>query len=233
MPSMTEIYENHSNEYDELVRFEDYENNLKTTLHQLISFKNQSVAEFGSGTGRLTGAFIEDVKKVYCFDRSNHMLDKARNNLKQYETKIHFEIFDHAEIIKTQLETDIAIEGWAFGHALFNNSNEFSDIVKTLVSNCEKVLKPDGKIVIIETLGTNVDKPNPPGELLNKFYDVLEKDYGFIRKIVKTDYKFPSQEDAKRIMGFFFGEWIIDEIQKRNSSIIPEYTGLWVKTKGK
>lgn len=231
MPSMTEIYEKHSIEYDELVKFEDYENNLKTTLHRLNTFTNQVVAEFGTGTGRLTKTFIKDVNRAFCFDRSKHMLDKARINLEKYNEKIIFENLDHSAVIEKQLKADIAIEGWAFGHTLFNNTNEFSDIVKTLITNCEKITKPSGKIIIIETLGTNVDEPNPPGDLLRKFYNTLEEEYGFSKTIVRTDYKFPSQEDAERIMGFFFGEWIIDEIQKRNSSTIPEYTGIWVKTK--
>jgi hypothetical protein len=43
-------------------------------------------------------------------------------------------------------------------------------------------------------------------------------------------YKFDTINDAKLIMGFFFGEWIESEIEKYNSAVIPEFTGIWSKT---
>ena len=44
------------------------------------------------------------------------------------------------------------------------------------------------------------------------------------RTIIETDYKFPSKEDAKRIMSFFFGDQIKNDI---NSNIVKEFTGIW------
>ena len=54
MPTMTEIYHNHSFEYDELVSHEDYLGNLPKTLHSIFDFNQKSVIELGVGTGRLT-----------------------------------------------------------------------------------------------------------------------------------------------------------------------------------
>jgi hypothetical protein len=46
----------------------------------------------------------------------------------------------------------------------------------------------------------------------------LENEYGYSKTIISTDYKFDTINDAKLIMGFFFGEWIESEIEK----IIPQ-----------
>jgi hypothetical protein len=58
----------------------------------------------------------------------------------------------------------------------------------------------------------------------------LENEYGYSKTIISTDYKFDTINDAKLIMGFFFGEWIESEIEKHNSAVIPEFTGIWSKT---
>ncbi len=52
MPSMQEIYNNYSLQYDELVNHEDYNNNLSNYLLEKFNFSGKTIIELGVGTGR-------------------------------------------------------------------------------------------------------------------------------------------------------------------------------------
>jgi SAM-dependent methyltransferase len=191
----------------------------------------QSIIEFGSGTGRLTKTFIEEISNVRCFDRSAHMLQKAKENLQKYQSKISFQELNHLDADKISEKADVVIEGWAFGHTVYDDKDNYQKTIHTLIENCERLVQPGGKVIIVETMGgTLANEPEPPGELLIEFYNLLENEYGYSKTIISTDYKFDTINDAKLIMGFFFGEWIESEIEKYNSAVIPEFTGIWSKT---
>jgi hypothetical protein len=84
-------------------------------------------------------------------------------------------------------------------------------------------------MIVIETLGTNVQAPTIPHDLLAAFYRHLEEEYRFTRHVLATDYRFPDYTEAARIMGFFFGEEMCAQIMHAQQAIIPEFTGIWVK----
>lgn len=150
-----------------------------------------------------------------------------QGNLKNHLSRITFSELDNFNSSGLAGKADVVLEGWSFGHTVSDDPDRWEDISALLVENCRRLVRPGGKVIFIESLGTMVTKPNPPGESLGKFYAVLEKEYGFSRTVVSTDYRFESIEEAKRIMGFFFGGWIVPEIEKLGSPVIPEYTGIW------
>jgi ubiquinone/menaquinone biosynthesis C-methylase UbiE len=229
MPTMPEIYNNYSIEYDELVSCEDYEGNLAATILGITSFKKKRVIEFGVGTGRLTRIFAEMAERISCCDASSHMIDRAKKNLSEWETKIDFFTCDSRCFPDNQEVFDIAIEGWSFGHMIPEKRHEIGTMTETLIATCTKHLKRNGDMIMIETLGTNVDQPGPTKERLSIFFDHLEKQHGFSQKVIRTDYKFPSNSEAARVMGFFFGEKMKEAVFTRGTSIIPEYTGVWYR----
>ena len=92
----------------------------------------------------------------------------------------------------------------------------------------DETTKRAATVIFIETLGTNVDSPNPPGEKLAQFYHALTGN-GFKEHIIQTDYKFNSYEEAGRIMGGFFGDSMKNDIIQRKLKIIKEYTGIFIK----
>ncbi|AFG37081.1 class I SAM-dependent methyltransferase [Spirochaeta africana] len=230
MPSMYEIYDHHAAEYDQLVTAEDYQGNLRRVLHELHDFTGQSVIELGAGTGRLTRMYVDSVQAAYCADRSTHMLQTARRNLSDYLDRITFATRDNLDAPGSLHTADVVLEGWAFGHTIYDYPDRYLDTMQTLVDNCEKMVRPGGKVIIIETLGTNLEQPEPPGELLTAFYDYLETVRGYQRTVVSTDYRFASVAEACRVMGFFFGDAMLPGIQARNSTIIPEFTGIWSRS---
>jgi len=88
MPTMYEIYQNHATEYDELVTAEDHQDNLGKYLRSIINWDDRIVYEAGIGTGRVTGYFLQRIKKCYGFDREEHMLEKCRENHQAYSDKL-------------------------------------------------------------------------------------------------------------------------------------------------
>jgi len=226
MPSMFEIYDKHAFEYDELVSHEDYKGNLRATLHRLLDFRGKTVIELGVGTGRVTAMYIEAAARAVCFDRAQHMMDRARVNLAPHGAKLTFGKVENLALENVSERGDCVIEGWAFGHTIGENRDDVSATVATLVRDCMALCRPGGRIILIETLGSNVLEPEPPTDLLKTFYELLEERHGFTREVVRTDYRFPTLDEARRIFSFFFG---LDEERTKSiqSEIVPEFTGVW------
>lgn len=230
MPTMYEIYESHAAGYDELVGYEDCDGNLKTAINGLYDFTGKTVTEFGVGTGRVTNSYIDKAARVQCFDRSKHMMSRARENLKEYAPKLSFAARHNLEARGACNPANAFIEGWAFGHTVYDDPDNHRTTIDNLVTGAESLVKPGGTVILIETMGSNSPEPFAPGELLAKFYQALEQDYGYTRTVISTDYQFPTLEDAARIMGFFFGDGMADEINHGGTTRIREFTGIWSKT---
>ena len=224
MSDMFKVYQNYSNLYDELVNHEDYENNLYKFLNANIQWENKIVGEFGIGTGRVTKTYIDKVQKVFAYDNAQHMIDTAKQNLSKWKDKIEYTVSDNKQIYVLENKFDIIIEGWSFGHLVVQNDENRNQTIQMLI---DETTKRAATVIFIETLGTNVDSPNPPGENLAQFYQALT-DNGFKEHIIQTDYKFNSYEEAGRIMGGFFGDSMKNDIIQRKLKIIKEYTGIWI-----
>jgi ubiquinone/menaquinone biosynthesis C-methylase UbiE len=226
---MEEIYQRHSAEYNELVSSEDYKKNLPQYLRSAFEWTNQRVIEAGTGTGRVTEMYIPLVKCAACLDRSEHMLQAARQRLEKYQTKISFSIAENTTLPALPQKCDIFIEGWSFGHSVVAAKDSIENVCRLLLENACKNLHEHASIIIIETLGTNTVGPSPPLSRLGEFYSHLETQYGFSRATLETDYRFESVDEAARIMGFFFGAEMHDLIKSKGQAIIPEWTGIWTR----
>lgn len=55
---------------------------------------------------------------------------------------------------------------------------------------------------------------------------VYENERGFQRRAIRTDYRFDSVAEAARILGFFFGEPMVERVEAAGSERVPECTGL-------
>jgi ubiquinone/menaquinone biosynthesis C-methylase UbiE len=242
MPGMYEIYDGHSDRYDELVNREDREHNLSAALHGICPWDDTVVVESGIGTGRVTRLYIDRARTVYGFDRAQHMLDQAARNLEQWRNKITLKAAEHRALPVSDGFADRFIEGWAFGHAVVDGGDrpeQISLVTDALVAEAERVCRSGGSITIIETLGTNTDHPGAPHAALAGFYDRLETHHGFVRTTVSTDYRFDSPEEAIRVCGFFFGQGMAEALRERfegeppapEGAIVPEYSGIWHRSR--
>ena len=224
---MFQVYQNYSDLYDELVNHEDYNNNLYKFLNDNIQWKNKVVGEFGIGTGRVTKNYIDKAQKLYAYDNSQHMIDKAKGNLSKWSDKIEYSILDNSKINSIENTFDIIIEGWSFGHLVVQADENINQTIQFLISETTKRAK---EVIFIETLGTNVETPIAPGEKLTQFYRSLVES-GFKEHIIQTDYKFNNFEEAGNIMGAFFGDSMKNDIIQKQLNVIKEYTGIWIYRK--
>ena len=91
-----------------------------------------------------------------------------------------------------------------------------------------RVVRPGGTQVVIDTLGTAVATPAAPTASLAAYHEVLEG-AGFARTVLQTDYRFASVAESVELLDWFFGlgEWA----RRHNNVTIPEFTGWWQRVR--
>jgi SAM-dependent methyltransferase len=228
----TKIYTEQCELYEELVSKEDYEGNLLTRLSQLVPLSGRLV-EFGAGTGRLTRLLAPHFDRVWSFDESGPMLAVARRLLAKNDLDhVIVKVAQHSSVPCPSEQADLAIEGWAFGHLVTKHGAHWRRHVGAAIDEMERVLKPGGYAVCIETLGTGRSVPSPPSDGLSKLYSHWVEDLKFQHTWVRTDYRFDSVAQAERLTRFFFGDELADLVRREKLCVVTECTGLWWKQKG-
>jgi len=231
-PDFELVYARHAVEYHELVTSEDREGNLSRALSKVVSFKGKTVVELGAGTGRVTAIMAREAAKVLAFDRSRAMLDQAAQTISRAGlANVTFAEADNRAVPLADGIADIVIEGWSFGHTVSVVRDTWRNAAEELLRESERLLKPGGTLIIIETLGTGRKMPQAPGEILPVFYGFLEKQLGFGATWIRTDYRFPSLVEARRLIEFFFVVMVDYDVTEGGQVIVPECTGLWWRKK--
>ena len=235
MPTEKEVYELYAHQYERLIRREDYQGNLLAAIEDYFPLnKEVEVVELGAGTGRLTRLLAPRVKSIKAFDASPHMLEVAEKSLPgmglaNWETGVA----DHRQIQVADQSADLVISGWSFCYLAVWGGKKWKSALEDGLREIERILRPGGSgrksmALIIESLGTGSEKPNPP-EHLKAYFDWLTE-AGFERGWMRTDYRFESLEEAVELSTFFFGEEMGQEVRQKNWIILPECTGVWWKS---
>ena len=175
------------------------------------------VLEVGAGTGGITRLLAGRGAEVVAIDRSAAMLRVARRHL----PGSLFIAADAAALPVTAGWASAAVAGWVFGHQRSWNPDGWRLSIARCLDQMQRALMPGGISIVIETLGTGVDTPRPPPALLD-YYAWLEEERGFTRRELRTDYLFASEEEARALCGFFFGDGVAV-----HGARVPECTGLW------
>ncbi|MCY4024606.1 MAG: class I SAM-dependent methyltransferase [Anaerolineaceae bacterium] len=227
-PDQRQIYASEAARYERLVAAEDYCGRLLPAIADVVPLASARVVEAGAGTGRLTRLLSPCVRQVQAFDRSGHMLQHAREHLqRECPANWSLAIADNQDLPLGNGCADIAIAGWSFGHSTVWNEKGWRVEVERAVGEMLRVLRPGGTALILETLGTGSDTPQPPTENLNAFYLWLERERGFARRWLRTDFRFESLQEARELLGFFFGEEFASQAPLSASCVLPECTGIW------
>lgn len=227
MPDHFEIYRSQAEKYDLMVSKADYNGNLLSTLQNIVPLESSTVAEFGAGTGRLTRLLAPIVKHIYAFDRSQHMLDVANQKLQSNGfTNWQTAVADHRKVDLADEAADLAISAWSVCYLVQRNDDCWQIEVPKALAEMERVLRPGGTIILIETLGTGETHPNPPKHLI-PYYDYLIEN-GFQHTAIRTDCKFNDLEEAEMLTRFFFPQEMVGKIKLTDAGVIlPECTGIW------
>lgn len=224
------IYAHRAADYDAMVSREDHQGNLLPALEQVARLDGATVVEMGAGSGRLTRLIAHRAASVLALDLSWAMLHEAQRTL---HDSVNLSVGDNLALPVASEVADITIAGWSFGHATGWNPTGWALDIAQMVTEMERVTKPGGTLLILETLGTGSAEPAPPNTALAAYYIWLESILGFTRQVVQTDYQFESVEEADKLTRFFFGDDLADRIRAEGLTILPEYTGLWSKVKAK
>ena len=223
------IYDEHSTMYDRLVEREDFAGNLLKTLQSLLALEGLDVVEWGAGTGRVTRILAPKVRGLRAFDGSEAMLELARQRTSQW-THLDFQVALHHEIPVEDNSADLGIEGWSFAHLTEElPEKEGLQAVQQALDEMQRVVRPGGMMVLIETLGTGTETP-APSERLQTLYSYL-KQQGFQHRWCRTDYRFSSREEAEELLGFFFGPEMLETLHGEEWTL-PECTGFWFRQSG-
>jgi ubiquinone/menaquinone biosynthesis C-methylase UbiE len=229
MPTEKEVYEAHADQYERLVRREDYQNNLLAAIEDYCPLAGLDVVELGAGTGRLTRLLAPRVRSIKAFDSSAHMLGVAETSLRgmdlaNWETGVA----DHRQVPVADKSADLVISGWSFCYLAVWGGADWQSALQAGLDEIQRILRPGGMILIIESLGTGTEKPRPP-EHLRAYFDWLTET-GFERGWTRTDYRFESLEEAVELSTFFFGEEMGRQVREKNWVVLPECTGIWWKS---
>lgn len=222
------IYANHADQYEALVAREDYQGNILATLQGIRPLAGLDVVEFGAGTGRLTLLLAPLVKSIRVYDGSQHMLNVAIGKLEQSGlTNWQAEAADNRAIPADTASADLAIQGWSFGHFCGWYPDSWQQEIGAALAEMKRILRPGGTIIMLETMGTGRETPQPPTEGLTAFYRWLETEQGFSSTSIRTDYRFESLAEAESLARFFFGDELANTVVEKNWVILPECTGVW------
>ncbi len=229
MPSFREVYARHAAGYDALVSREDHAGALTAALRDLLPPGQPAVVDFGSGTGRVARLLAPHARAVLAADASHHMLGLAARRQPAEHTHVAFAAARNHALPLPAGWADLAIEGWSFAHAVGWYPESWQARIGAMLAEMVRVTRPGGRMVLIETLGTGVETPAPPTDGLAALYDWWEREHGFTRTWVRTDYRFESAGEAERLTRFFFGDELAARARRDALRDLPECTGIWVR----
>jgi len=222
------IYNHQADLYERLVAREDQHGNIRPALARTRPLSGLAVVELGAGTGRITRLLAPEVKRITAFDISPHMLSVAERKLSRSGLRNwRLGAADNRCLPLKNHAADLAIAGWSLGHSVGWYPESWRHEIGRTLAEMARVLRPDGTIILLETLGTNRETPLPPTPGLAALFDWLEKEHRFQRFWIRTDYRFASVEEAGDLSRFFFGDEMADAILAKGSPIVPECTGIW------
>jgi ubiquinone/menaquinone biosynthesis C-methylase UbiE len=219
------IYNSEAARYDLLVSREDYQGNILKALQEIRPLINLEIIELGAGTGRLTRLLAPLVKHILVTDISPHMLDMACK--RQEIGRCYYAVAENGRLPVADNSADLAIAGWSIGHQTGWHPDDWPQRVDRVVTEMKRVLRPGGTAVILETLGTGRENPQPPTPALADYYARLETLHDFRQKWIRTDYRYQSVDEAETLTRFFFGAKLADRIASDKITLLPECTGIW------
>ncbi len=227
MPDHDEVYKSKAEQYELLISKEDYLNEISQTLTNICPFENADIIDLGAGTGRLTCLFAPIARSMTAFDVSEHMLEVTAEKLRNAElSNWKTNVADHRSLPIEDDCIDIAMAGWSICYIASSNIHDNQKNIREVVLEMKRVVRPGGYLIILETLGTGNDTPQPP-DFLHGYYEMLKSDFNFSHTFIRTDYKFASVEEAEELTRFFFGDELADKVSRQRLTIVPECTGIW------
>lgn len=230
MPTQKEVYASHADQYERLIQCEDYQGNILKEIEKRIDLAGLNVADLGAGTGRVSRLVAPQANFVHIFDASAHMLVEAERTLEALGlANWKSTVADHRNIPLDDACVDLVISGWSFCYLAVWGGDTWRSALEDGLAEIERILKPGGMVILLETQGTGVEEPTPPPHLAGYFDFLAEA--GFHFSAFRTDYRFQSHNEAVELSSFFFGDEMGKNVLQKQWQILPECTGIfWRRT---
>ena len=229
MPTEKEIYRSHADRYERLVLREDYQGNILPAIERRCPLDGLDIVELGAGTGRITRLLLPYVKFIRAFDASEQMLGIAGKSLRETGlSNWEVGLADHRQVPVPDSCADLIISGWSFCYLAVWGGEDWVSALDGGLKETERILRPGGRLLILESLGTGTEVPRPP-EHLEAYFDWLAES-GFERDWIRTDYRFESLDEAIELSTFFFGQEMGAKVRENSWQVLPECTGIWWKS---
>ncbi|WP_152395840.1 class I SAM-dependent methyltransferase [Paenibacillus guangzhouensis] len=232
--SSTEVYALPVAErYDALIMKEDHAKNIDYFLGNVIADGSGAlqldVLDLGAGTGRLSCMAAPYVRSITALDASEGMLKQAAMKLAGTGLQqVHIQVADlRGRLPLEDQSVDLVMAGWSICYVASENHPQHESYLKALMQEIRRVLRPSGKVMILETLGTGNAQPEP-ATFLADYMRVLEEEYHLTKTILDTSFKFDSVEQAEVLCRDFFGDAVGDWIEREQSLVVPSWTGIWL-----
>jgi ubiquinone/menaquinone biosynthesis C-methylase UbiE len=221
------IYDKQAEAYEAMVSRQP---DLSDIIHGIRPYEGLDVLDLGAGSGRLSMLLARDARSMICTDISEPMLDILDDKLYEvYDSRNWTTVVaDHRSLPVDSSSVDLIVSGWSISYLADSSHEEWRENLELVMTELQRVLRPGGTILIMETMGTGSETPNPP-DFLTGYYAQLEHRYGFSHQWIRTDYVFDTVEEALQNTGFFFGEELTDKIHANQWSTVPECAGIWWK----
>ena len=230
MPELKQIYQTEAEQYQALVGREDYENHLLPAILEIDPLDDKDVLELGAGTGRVSCLIAPHCQTLIATDISHHMLALGKQYLSGSEkSNWHLSLESHWALPFKNYSVDAVIAGWSFCYAALDAREAWQSALEKGLKEVWRVLRPGGKLILIDSLGTGFETPHTP-EVLIEYVNYLNS-HGFESSWVRTDYRFTDLEEANMLTSFFFGDAPMPMWETPQGVIVPECTGLWWKNK--
>jgi ubiquinone/menaquinone biosynthesis C-methylase UbiE len=226
MADHKQIYLTDAPQYHQLVSREDYQGNLLSEIQTLAELEGLDVLDLGSGTGRLAYILAPKVRSVLALDLSHHMLTVAVDKIEEAGLKNCWaSAADHRALPVQSDSIDLVISGWSLCYLVVWEGENWEPELSRGLMEMDRVLRPGGSIIVIETLGTGTEQPKELDKLTTYLNHL--RDLGFQETWIRTDYQFESKSEAVELTEFFFGEDMVEKVQLLDKPILPECTGIW------
>jgi ubiquinone/menaquinone biosynthesis C-methylase UbiE len=229
------IYSQRAADYHRMITAEDVDGNLPSALYEIAQPRGKRILDLGSGTGRIPLLLGSQAAQLIAIDLQRAMLLENRRQkalaVQNQPAKVNWSLVQ-ADIRHIPLASgwaQLTLAGWAIGHLRAWFQQDWQRQMRFTLTEMLRVTQPGGRLIIIETLGTGSLEPKPPVESLAEYYTWLEQDWGFWRRVIRTDYQFKSVEQAVAHTQFFFGSELADKIRANRWRRVPEWTGIWTR----
>ncbi len=229
MDHFKKIYTTQARAYHRAITAEDTDGNLLPALENITPLRGARILDLGTGTGRLPLLLNSLAGQIVGLDLHWAMLRENQCQKQLNTGNWTLTSGDMRALPFSPASFDVITAGWAIGHFTGWYPETWQTEIHRVLTEMLRVARPDGALIILETLTTGSLNPAPPSPDLAAYYTWLENEWAFTRQEIPTDYQFANVEEAVACTEFFFGTNLSVTIRKNNWARLPEWTGVWGK----